>query len=171
MKSNLKNTYLLTYLQIHSTTKKYKCHHCNKAFSENGNLQKHIKSVHEGIKPTKKYKCNSCNKFFRGDSARYFSISWNIFFKFAILQILFFINFRYRHFRNVHEGIKDHYCGICGKSFTSYGVLKNHLKTIHSDSKDFVCDICTKAFAEKGQRKSHINIVHKGIKNYKCDFW
>merc|ERR1711981_1217209 len=75
---------------------------------------------------------------------------------------------RYRHFRNVHEGIKDHYCGICGKSFTSYGVLKNHLKTIHSDSKDFVCDICTKAFAEKGQRKSHINIVHKGMKQYNC---
>ena len=90
---------------------------------------------------------------------------------FNFMNFILFLNFRYRHFRNVHEGIKDHDCEYCGKSFTSYGVLKNHVKTIHSDSKDFVCDICTKAFAEKGQLKAHINIVHKGIKNYKCNFW
>ena len=127
--------------------------------------------MHEGQKPTKKYKCNSCNKSFRDESTRYLSISWNIYSKFQFHQFYLFLNFRYRHFRNVHEGIKDHDCEYCGKSFTSYGVLKNHVKTIHSDSKDFVCDICTKAFAEKGQLKAHINIVHKGIKNYKCDFW
>ena len=127
--------------------------------------------MHEGQKPTKKYKCNSCNKSFRDESTRYLSISWNIFSNFQFHEFYLFLKFRYRHFRNVHEGIKDHDCEYCGKSFTSYGVLKNHVKTIHSDSKDFVCDICTKAFAEKGQLKAHINIVHKGIKNYKCDFW
>ena len=55
------------HLQIHIRTyihvdKPYKCdvHVCGKGFSENGNLQRHIRT-HTGDKP---YKCDVCGKGF-----------------------------------------------------------------------------------------------------------
>ena len=33
---------------VHEGLKQYKCQQCDKAFGDDGNLKRHIKSVHEG---------------------------------------------------------------------------------------------------------------------------
>ena len=38
-------------------TKTFKCYHCEKSFSQSGTLNRHIKSVHEGIR----YQCDYCD--------------------------------------------------------------------------------------------------------------
>jgi len=46
--------------RIHSGQKPYKCHVCEKAFSQSSNLHTHMR-VHTGDKP---YKCSLCHKRF-----------------------------------------------------------------------------------------------------------
>ena len=44
------------------------------------------------------------------------------------------------HRKVVHEGIKDHKCGSCGKSFSFGHHLKSHFKTVHEGLKEFNCE-------------------------------
>ena len=50
----------MKHSRIHSGQKPYKCHVCDKAFSESGTLNRHMK-FHIGEKP---YKCSLCDKAF-----------------------------------------------------------------------------------------------------------
>ena len=47
------------------TDRTYDCNQCNKQFANQGNLTKHIKSVHEGVK----YACNQCDKQYTDQSS------------------------------------------------------------------------------------------------------
>ena len=80
-----------------------KCDSCGKSFKYAGDLKKHIKTIHEGLR---NYKCDSCGKF----STTSGNLKKHIF---------------------THEGQRNHKCDSCGKSFTQSGSLKMHIKTIH----------------------------------------
>ena len=59
---------LFSHMMSHTDDKPYKCPHlnCNVSFGYKGNLNKHIKARHEGIK---RYQCHHCPKsFFRRDN-------------------------------------------------------------------------------------------------------
>ena len=43
---------------------KYPCNQCDKQFTEQGNLTKHVQAKHEGVK----YACNQCDKQFTHQS-------------------------------------------------------------------------------------------------------
>ena len=45
---------------VHGETN-YRCDHCLKFFYQLGNVNNHIKTVHEG---ERNYKCDSCGKYF-----------------------------------------------------------------------------------------------------------
>merc|ERR1719205_171757 len=67
-------------------------------------LQKHIETVHEGLK---KYFCNICGKkFTRPQGLQY-------------------------HTLHTHEKRKDHKCELCGKFFAEKMALKKHFMAIH----------------------------------------
>ena len=36
-----------------------------------------------------------------------------------------------RHILQVHEGIKNHKCEFCGKSFVQSGTLNRHIQSVH----------------------------------------
>ena len=71
------------------------------------------------------------------------------------------------HRKVVHEGIKDHKCGSCGKSFSFGHHLKSHFKTVHEGLKEFNCESCGKIFARSEHLKKHANSSHGGNEN-KC---
>ena len=75
------------------------CNQCSKTFKNVAFLQKHVKSVHEGIRP---YKCDSCGHRFAAKKSMEY------------------------HVQRVHEGQKNYRCDQCLKRFTTNFSLQTH---------------------------------------------
>jgi uncharacterized Zn-finger protein len=126
---------LSRHKRVHSGKKPYQCTQCDKAFSRVDVLKKHER-VHTGEKP---HRCTQCNKAFpRSDS----------------LRVHVRIHTGERPFKCTHSG--------CGKAFTQSSHLKPH-KKVHSGEKPFRCIQCDKAFATSGSLKVHEKIHSKKI--------
>jgi len=128
---------------------KYKCNieNCSYSTSENANLQRHIKQVHNRIKDFV-CKFKDCK----------FKCSRN-----TSLQ---------RHIKGVHNQIKDFICDIenCNYSCSQNSTLQQHINAVHNQIKDFECNIegCNYTCSTNSHLQRHINAVHNQIKNFEC---
>ena len=126
--------------------KRHACPQCPKTFSTAGNRDRHVRTVHEGIKA---HACPQCPKTFT--TARGRDV----------------------HVRAVHEGKKPHVCPheLCGVAFAAAHHLKSHVVAVHEGKKPHVCphEKCGVAFAHANSLKRHVEVVHKGIKEHACE--
>jgi uncharacterized Zn-finger protein len=110
---------------------RYRCDRdgCNYMCSRKGDLNRHIKSVHDKIKD---HECDLCE------------------FKCSNKSDLT------THIKVVHDKIKDHECVDCGYTFSNKGTLKQHIKQIHTKIKDHECDLCDFKCSLKSTLTRHI---------------
>ena len=111
---------------------------CYHEYTEAKALKNHIRSVHEGVK----FPCKQCDKQFNTKN---------------LLNI---------HSKNVHEGIK-HQCNYCDLQFTLPSSLTIHIQSVHKGV-TYDCDQCDYKALLNRRLKEHIQSIHEGV-TYDCD--
>ena len=126
------------------------CQLCDKTLSCLGNLNKHVKEVHNKEKKVKVYNCTACDS------------------KFSFKKYLAkHINTVHKEKKKVHPGIK---CKICNSTFTTKLSLKGHIRAFHHKERSFQCSRCDKAFSYEPNMIHHIQVVHEGKRPFHCEF-
>ena len=64
----------------------------------------------------------------------------------------------------MHEGIKDHKCVQCNRTFSQLRDMKEHMSVVHEGVKRFQCDMCELACGRARDLKLHKMRVHEGKK-------
>ena len=121
---------------------KFQCSQCDKLFSHNKVVDRHIRSVHEGVK----YACNQCDH----QATQQGSLR--------------------KHIQSVHEGVK-HACNQCHYQATEQGSLRKHIQSVHEGVK-YACNQCDYEAANKSNLTRHIQSIHRGVKYAcnQCDY-
>ena len=108
-------------------------------YVEKRDLQRHIRSTHEGIKEL--FSCDKCDKTYQTQGA---------------LR---------SHIQVVHKGLK-HKCSQCSKEYVENRDLQKHFCSTHEGIKElFPCDKCDKTYQSRDGLRSHIQGAHKGLKH------
>ena len=119
-----------------------KCEHCNVICSHLGNLKRHIKNKHDGIK----FYCSECD----------YKATQKTDIK--------------RHKEYKHEGIRVT-CDECGHKSTTKGALKIHVDSIHKKIR-YPCHSCEYKATTSGSLNLHIQSKHTkvSIRCDQCNF-
>ena len=95
------NEYIFVFSHINKLTLKFSCNGCQYSATTKGNLDIHIKGIHQKLKP---YKCSEC-----GYAS---STKGNL----------------DTHIKGVHNKIKGHQCNHCEYAATTKGNLAQHIR-------------------------------------------
>lgn len=126
------------HMRTHSGERPFTCHLCHSAFTDRGNLKRHMAAVHTG---ERRFVCHICS--------RAFSSAYNL--KIHV---------------QTHTNEKPFSCDVCKKRFIQSGNLKLHLRT-HSGEKPFTCSTCQGSFKTSTDLNAHLR-VHSGCRPYMC---
>lgn len=168
--------------QLPSDTKKNKCTECSKTFSNQSNMVRHVRVVHQHdkryicdickiayadigtirkhmITHTHIYGCNICDRTFKTESRLKTHKIKHLPPDERILEK----RIQKKKYKYKFEGI----CQYCGKFFSHRGSFSEHKRT-HTGERPYECDICHKRFALPKTLKFHYHI-HTGEKSFQCD--
>ncbi|CAH2044890.1 unnamed protein product, partial [Iphiclides podalirius] len=126
------------HARSHLGEKRYSCHACGLAFSDNGNLARHVRALHANHRP---FSCHLCDKAFSRSGH---------------LQ---------DHVKS-HSERRDYVCDTCGKASKSSAALRMHRKS-HQGERRFRCVECGAQFKRRGELVAHVT-VHTGEKAHIC---
>ena len=155
----------------------FKCHDCNKQFSRQGTLKKHIETVHlkceycgkhfvkkinlqvhiqgaHGIDANEYSKCEVCDKKF-ADEENYRKHNEHI-------KTCKFCPERFCSNRAIDAHLNSKHtsfhCEFCGQEFSKRSNLSRHLRM--RTSKPKTCKVCESVFCNLGTLKSHVIMDH-----------
>jgi len=120
----------------------FECDLCTKSYKSAEGLNKHNKSVHEGVR----YQCDQCD-----------------------IKAFSSTNGLKTHISKIHLKIEEQFvCDLCAKTFNQVQSLRNHKKSVHEGFR-YQCDQCDiKPFTLKGTLRKHVVSIHKGVR-HPCD--
>jgi hypothetical protein len=125
-----------------SENNNFQCQICTKNLGCKSSLNRHLKGVHESLKP---FKCKLCvSTFLLGSGLN-------------------------THIRTVHQRIKPYTCEICLQTFGQKSDLKRHSDTVHKGLKPFECHFCMASFGKQYSLNTHIKTVHEKLKPFACE--
>ena len=127
------------------TNKQYSCQHCSKAFVQKENLDKHMSRRHSD---NPEYACEKCFKIFKSNSALKYHLTKheNIIFKCPMCPKSLQSERGLMYHMNVHNGVADHLCNECGRSFVTRQKLIDHTRSRHTLERPYVCETCGAGF-------------------------
>ncbi|XP_018578142.1 zinc finger protein OZF-like isoform X2 [Anoplophora glabripennis] len=164
---------LKLHMRSHTKETPFECKICLKKFRFASNVNRHIDSIHKGLKP---FRCDICGKGFTRNGnllehkrnhsgelpyiCNYCGLSFNK-------------TRPYQYHLNIHKATNsknssDLKCDTCAKIFGSHSSLRKH-KLTHTKENNFLCDICGRNFRTNQTLVNHIN-VHLDVKSFKCRF-
>ncbi|KAG4072939.1 hypothetical protein HA402_006619 [Bradysia odoriphaga] len=142
---------------FHHNEKQYQCEVCQKCFSQSSILRAHLHVHNE----ERNYECNVCHQ-------RYKTIDYLNSHKKRHLPPEQRNFKKYPKKKSTSNAMKKCYvCSQCGKKSNSVALHKSHTRT-HTGEKPYSCSHCQKTFAFKQSLRSHI-LVHTGSKPYTCN--
>ena len=134
-------------LSTNINMKYFKCDNCDYSTSQNGNIKRHSRAIHDKVK---QFKCMKC---------KYATLSHG--------SLKF-------HERSVYDKVKNFKCTECDYMASRNGSLQVHRRAVHDKAKNFKCTECDYATSHNGSLKNHKRAVHEKMKNFKCmecDYW
>lgn len=145
----------------------FECEQCDRKFSEDRNLKKHIKVVHDEAKSNVTRVsgdriCAYCNVAVGPLQSTMVDHMWTAHsYGFACPQCD-------RQFRNLynmfdhlraHSGVRPYECTECGRRYSSAMILKIHMR-IHTNERPCLCPECGKSFYNSSSLASHHKRYH-----------
>ena len=115
--------------------KEFVCDYCDHKCFYKCNMEKHVESVHEGIKPKESEACQICHKTFSDAQGL-------------------------KRHAMVHQVEKNEQleCDICKRKYTGKTNLSQHKRDAHGGTHD--CPQCLKTFKKKSNMTAHLKTVH-----------
>ena len=145
---------------------KYPCNLCDYEANQQISLRSHVKSIHEGVR----YECEHCDKEFSHKSDLTIHIKGKhegfTYECDKCNQQFSKKRFLKAHIESKHEGIR-YSCNQCEQQFIAKSSLQRHVASIHEEVK-LDCNECDQQFRRRKSRQMHINFVHRGIM-FSCD--
>lgn len=113
-----------------SSGSSFACSICNKQFSKQANVNRHVSDVHE---VSKGFPCTKCPTYF----ARKEKLE--------------------RHMSEVHKETKELFCKHCPKIFARAEILERHISEVHKKIQLFSCPAnCTEKFSRRENLERHL---------------
>ena len=115
---------------------KFKCDNCEVKFSTKKNLERHIKSIHQGLK----FSCHICN--YEATTTK----NWSL----------------HTHIKVMHKAITEAQfkCEYCEVEFSIKNSLRVHTESVHFDAA-FPCQNCDYVTANECTLRNHMKTKHE----------
>jgi KRAB domain-containing zinc finger protein len=135
-----------------------KCKICGKMLYDKYSLRKHIKVVHEKLKP---FECLHCKKGFGTKQ----NLTYHLYSVHKLMQSLQeLLSQKTNNLMEADQELDSPKCKICGKMLSDKSKLSKHIKVVHKQLKPFECLHCKKGFGTKQNLTFHLFSVYKLMK-------